>query len=223
MPARIFVLAGVNGAGKSSVGGAALEAAGARFYNPDLHARELMLANPALSQDEANGQAWELGRQGLERALAAGSQFMFETTLGARTLAAMLMAGAKAGAEVHIWFAGLATPELHIQRVKSRVALGGHDIPEPKIRRRYVSSLQNLVGLMPHLASLVVFDNSAEGDPRQGLFPRPRLVLRMKGREITEMIAPADVPGWAKPVVMQALRLMKAAGKQHAGKPHAVK
>ena len=209
MPARIFVLAGVNGAGKSSIGGAALEAAGARFYNPDLQARDLMAANPQLAQEVANAQAWELGRQGLERALASGGQYLFETTLGARTLASMLTAGAKAGAEVHVWFAGLATPELHIARVQARVAHGGHDIPEPKIRQRYVSSLRNLVELMPHLRSLAVFDNSIEADPKLGLAPRPRLVLRMRGHEITETIAPAQVPAWAKPVVMQGLRLMK--------------
>ncbi len=209
MPARIVVLAGVNGAGKSSIGGMALQSVGARFYNPDLQARQLMALNPDLSQDEANGQAWEMGRRGLERALATNSQFMFETTLGARTLARMLMAGAKAGAEIHVWFAGLATPDLHIQRVKSRVAQGGHDIPELKIRHRYVSSLQNLIELMPYLSSLAVFDNSEEADPKAGAEPQPQLVLRMRLREITEMIAPSQVPGWAKPVVMQALRLMK--------------
>ncbi|WP_198937941.1 AAA family ATPase [Pelomonas sp. KK5] len=214
MGARIFVLAGVNGAGKSSIGGAALEQSGGSFYNPDRQARELMLANPGLGQEEANSQAWELGRQGLERALSRGEQFMFETTLGANTLATMLMNGARAGAEVHLWFAGLATPELHIERVRSRVAHGGHDIPEAKIRQRYLSSLQNLVELMPLLTSLVVFDNSIESDPRRGLAPRPKLILRMRqGREITEMIAPADVPTWAKPVVMQALRLMKRNSK----------
>jgi predicted ABC-type ATPase len=209
MPARIFVLAGVNGAGKSSIGGAGLESAGARFYNPDLQARALIAAHPELSQDEANGQAWEIGRAGLERALAASGQFMFETTLGARTLASMLMQGSRDGADVHVWFAGLASPEMHMRRVKSRVAHGGHDIPELKIRQRYVSSLQNLIELMPYLASLAVFDNSEEADPKAGQSPRPRLILRMKRREISEMIAPAQVPGWAKPVVMQAIRLMK--------------
>ena len=209
MAAEIFVLAGVNGAGKSSVGGAALEAGGARFYNPDRHARSLMAVQPLLSQEEANAQAWQIGRQGLKRALAEGLQFKFETTLGARTLTSMLLAGAKAGAAVNVWYAGLSSPELHIQRVRSRVAHGGHDIPEAKIRQRYVTSLRNLIELMPYLTSLVVFDNSTEGDPMAGVAPRPRLVLRSRGREITEMIAPADVPGWAKPVVMQALKLMK--------------
>lgn len=207
MPARIYVLAGVNGAGKSSIGGAAIQASGDSFYNPDLQARKLLDANAALAQEAANAQAWELGRRALEHALATGRQLKFETTLGARTITDMLLGGAKAGAQVHLWYAGLSSPELHLQRVKSRVAAGGHDIAELKIRQRYVSSVKNLVALQPHLASLAVFDNSIEGDPKAGVAPSPALVLRMTGSAITEMMPLSAVPAWAKPIVMQALRL----------------
>jgi predicted ABC-type ATPase len=206
MPARIYVLAGVNGAGKSSIGGAAIESQGDVFYNPDLHTRAILAAHPGMPLETANAQAWELGKRGLEAALAAGSQFKFETTLGARTITGLLLKGARAGAEVHVWYAGLDSPELHIQRVKSRVAAGGHDIPEEKIRQRCVSSLQNLVELLPHLASLAVFDNSAEGDPKAGRAPQPLRVLRMVGGAITAMLPLHDVPAWAKPVVMAALK-----------------
>jgi len=206
VPARIFVLSGVDGAGKSSLCGASFLHYGVSFYDPDEQARELQSGNPSLSREDARAQAGELGRRGLERALTAGEQYFFETTLAAHTLAATLMTGAKAGAEVNVWFAGLATPELQLERVRS----GGQQVTEAMIRQRYGSTLQNLVELMPHLCSLAVFDNSIGGDPLLGLAPRPRLVLRMhKGHLITEMIAPADVPTWAKPVVMQALRLMK--------------
>ena len=46
-----------------------------------------------------------------------------------------LIEAARAGFEVYVWFAGLATPELHIKRVRARVKRGGHDIPEAAIRR----------------------------------------------------------------------------------------
>jgi len=207
MPARIYVLAGVNGAGKSSLGGEAIKASGDCFYNPDLQSRRLQAVHRGLSLEAANAQAWELGRRGLEQALAHGRQFKFETTLGARTITAMLLAGAKAGAEVHLWYAGLSSPELHLQRVQSRVAAGGHDIPEAKIRQRYMSSVSNLVSLLPHLASLAVFDNSIDGDPRAGVAPNPVRVLRMVGGAITDILPLSDVPTWAKPIVMQALKL----------------
>jgi predicted ABC-type ATPase len=47
---RIYVIAGVNGAGKSSIGGAAFRSFGGEYYNPDEAAQELMAANPGLNQ-----------------------------------------------------------------------------------------------------------------------------------------------------------------------------
>ena len=57
----IFVLAGTNGAGKSSIGGELLVAEGVGFHNPDEAARKLRAANPGLSEAEANGLAWQQG------------------------------------------------------------------------------------------------------------------------------------------------------------------
>ena len=205
MPSRIFLLAGVNGAGKSSVGGAALLRNKVDYFNPDEAARSLMATNPEMSSDDANSQAWELGRRGLERALAQGLNFAFESTLGARTIPQMLIDGARQGAQIHVWYAGLASPELNIQRVKARAAAGGHDIPEAKIRERYESSRANLIRLLPHLASLRLYDNSAEGDPKAGKQPRPLLLLHMEAGRIVSHIALAKVPQWAKPILGAAL------------------
>jgi predicted ABC-type ATPase len=59
---RIYVLAGVNSAGKSSIGGAAFREQGADYYNPDEAARALMAAHAGLKQAEANSAAWRRGR-----------------------------------------------------------------------------------------------------------------------------------------------------------------
>ncbi len=209
MAARIFVLAGVNGAGKSSIGGAALAARKVPYFNPDLAARALLDANPGLTQESANAQAWEMGRAGLESALAEGLNFAFETTLGARTLPDMLLSGARKGAQVHVWYAGLESPDKHIQRVKERVLAGGHPIADDKIRARYVSSRANLIRLLPHLASLRVYDNSIDGDPKAGIPPQPVLLLHMEGGHVVSHIALDSVPQWAKPVVAAAFEAAK--------------
>jgi len=54
---------------------------------------------------------------------------------------ALLAAALSAGIEVRIWHVGLASAELHIARVRARVAKGGHDIPEALIRDRYDRSV----------------------------------------------------------------------------------
>jgi len=206
VPARLFVLAGVNGAGKSSLGGAALQASGAAFFNPDIAAARLREQQPGLSTEQANGQAWTLGRQGLEKALSEGLTYAFETTLGGASIARLLTEGARAGAEVHMWFAGLATPELHLRRIAARVAAGGHDIPPAKVRERFDASRSNLVKLMPHLASLRVYDNSFEADPRLGRRPQPVLLLHMQAGRVVAHAPLRSIPAWAKPLLAAALR-----------------
>ncbi len=206
MPASLFVLAGVNGAGKSSIGGAALRASGAEFFNPDITAARLREEQPGLSASQANGLAWTLGRRGLERALKEELTYAFETTLGGASITRLLLDGARVGAVVHLWYAGLATPELHLRRIAARVAAGGHDIPESKVRERFDASRSNLIKLMPHLASLRVYDNSFEADPRAGRSPQPVLLLQMQARRVVDHAPLRRVPAWAKPLLAAALR-----------------
>jgi predicted ABC-type ATPase len=201
------VLAGVNGAGKSSIGGAAFRAFGADCYDPDEAARALRAANPRLSVREANGAAWQQGRRLLEAAIARRLDFALETTLGANTIPRLLAGAAVQGVEVRVWYVGLASPELHLARVRARVRRGGHDIPETDIRRRYDASRLNLVQLMPQLAALRVYDNSAEADPAAGAAPEPRLVLHMERGRIAGPRDLARTPEWAKPIVAAAMLL----------------
>jgi predicted ABC-type ATPase len=209
------VLAGCNGAGKSSIGGAALRATGAPYFNPDEAARAILGANARrgvpTAQGQANAAAWTEGRRLLERAIREKLDFAFETTLGGQTMTGLLLQAAREHHPVHVWFAGLASVELHLERVRRRVARGGHDIPEAKVRERYVKGRENLIRLLPYLASLRVYDNSAEADPATGAEPRPvPLVAMQRGR----IVHPSNLgsllattPQWGKPIVGAALKL----------------
>jgi predicted ABC-type ATPase len=204
---RIHVLAGVNGAGKSSIGGAAIRQHGGVYFNPDEAARAVMAANPTLTQADANSAAWQAGVRLLKQAIETRLDFVFETTLGGNTITHLLAEAASQGFEVHVWYAGLSSPELHIARVQSRVRRGGHDIPAAQIHRRYDHSRLNLIELLPHLATLRVYDNSVEGDPAAGQIPKPTLVLQMKQGKICHPSDLAHTPNWAKPIVAAALKL----------------
>lgn len=202
----LYVLAGVNGAGKSSIGGRhLLDVSGMSWFNPDTFAREYRQAT-GCGQQEANAIAWGEGMRYLDEALANGTSYAFETTLGGRTVPARI-AAASATHDVVVWYCGLASPQLHIARVKARVASGGHAIPEDKIRERYESSLVNLIALLPRLSSLMVYDNSMETDPGQPIAD-PLLVLALhEGKVIFPNTAAAIVatPDWAKPLVEAVL------------------
>ena len=206
----IFVLAGVNGAGKSSLGGALLRSSGLAYFNPDEAARRIrsVLACPT---DEANSLAWEEGRRRLEAAISGRFSHALETTLGGRTIPALLVRAAHAGLDVLVWFVGLSSPEQHVARVQARHAAGGHDIPEELIDQRWNTSRRNLVALLPHVTEFRVFDNSREGDPAAGRTPKPRLLLHWRDRRI---VAPGveelrQTPEWARAIIAAALKLQR--------------
>jgi predicted ABC-type ATPase len=203
---RIYVLAGTNGAGKSSIAGAMLLGRRVEYFNPDVAARRILAANPRASQTQANGAAWLEGRRLLERAIAERLDYAFETTLGGRTITGLLERAAGRGIEVRVWYVGLSSPDLHVARVRARVAKGGHDIPESRIRERYDASRLNLIRLLPSLHELWVYDNSVEADPDAGVAPEPRLVLHLRRGTI---VGPRDVsltPAWAKAIVAAAMK-----------------
>ncbi len=205
--ARIYILAGVNGAGKSSIGGAVFRASGADYYNPDEAASALKVANPTLTQADANSAAWHEGVKLLRRAISERKDFAFETTLGANTIPRLLAQAASDGIEIYIWYVGLTSPELHIERVQHRVRRGGHDIAAEHIHRRFDHSRLNLIELMPHLTALRVYDNSADADPTTGKSPKPKLVLHMVRGKIRNRRDLMHTPEWAKPIVATALKL----------------
>ena len=201
---RIVVAAGTNGAGKSAIIGEYLAATGGAYFNPDLFARRLVEAGTPPAA--ANAAAWKAGFNGLRRAIDQQDDFTFETTLGGTSIVQELHRAIAKRCKLRVWYVGLSSPELHIQRVQARVRRGGHDIPEARIRERYSRSLANLVSLIGKAAEIHVFDNSEE--TLTGL-PAPRLVFRMSGKRIVEpdmQTLMQRTPEWAKPAVAAALR-----------------
>lgn len=204
--ACIWVLAGTNGAGKSSVGGELLRRAGGDYFNPDEVARLLRQQHPGWAPRQANAAAWEAGVRLLDEAILEGREHFFETTLGGSTITGTLEFAIEAGFEVRIWYVGLESVELHLARVAARVARGGHDIPEEAIRHRFDNSRRNLIRLIPRLTELKLFDNSAEVEVLGGSPPLPSLLLHLRGDEVIELADPATMHEWAKPIVGAALQ-----------------
>lgn len=198
----ITVIAGINGAGKSSIAGAYLRQRGGDYFNPDEVARRLMNAEPALTQTDANIRAWHLGVERLQRAIAYDHDYSFETTLGGQTICQLLHHAIEQGRQVRILFCGLSSPALHIQRVAARVARGGHDIPELKIRERWHSTLHNMMGLIPKCHAVRVFDNSIDAD-EAGPFPVCLFSVNGDGFDVLPV---KKMPQWAKPLAAVAIR-----------------
>ena len=160
-PPRVAIVAGINGAGKTTASRHVLrDVLGMPcFVNADAIARGLNGFNP-------ESEAAKAGRVMLDhlRELAARrADFSFETTLAGRTYAATLADLKAVGYEVYLFYYWLDSPETSITRVAERVRSGGHHIPEATIRQRYAKSVRNFFELYrPLCTEWRVYDNSGE-------------------------------------------------------------
>lgn len=156
---HVIAIAGPNGAGKSTTAPAILkEILGVtEFVNADTIAQGLSAFNP-------EGAAFQAGRVMLQRIHSLAEEqrdFAFETTLATRSYARWLKELKGQGYTIHLFFFWLPSPEIAIARVAERVRMGGHNVPEDTIRRRYHAGLKNFFELYRQLAdSWFLLDNS---------------------------------------------------------------
>lgn len=198
----ITVIAGVNGAGKSTIAGSYIRSLGGDYFNPDEVARQLMTDDASLSLYDANVKAWTMGFDLLTYAVHEGHDYTFETTLGGNSIYQELHKAIEQGQNVQIFYCGLSSPELHIERVKARVSQGGHPIPEEKIHERWSNSIHNMMGLIQRCYAVKVIDNST---PKDENGPRPVCLFSFQGD--TFDILPVDaMPDWARPLASEAIK-----------------
>ena len=87
--------------------------------------------------------------------------FAFETTLSTRSYKQKIEKAKLKGYTVTLLFFWLASVELAKERVKNRVAEGGHNIEPDVIERRYYRGLKNLFDIyLPIVDGAFIFDNS---------------------------------------------------------------
>ena len=138
---RIIIIAGPNGAGKTTFAQSFLpkEAKLTRFINADAIAAGLA----AFAPETAAIRAGRLMLAEIAYCAQRGESFAFETTLSGLSYLKHIKAWRAQGYQVSLFFLSLPNAETAIARVAERVQQGGHDIPEPVIRRRFAAGLQN--------------------------------------------------------------------------------
>jgi predicted ABC-type ATPase len=156
---NLYVIAGCNGAGKTT--------ASFTILPEILNCKEFVNADEiakGLSPFQPESVSFEAGRLMLERIellLKESKTFGFETTLATRSYKPMLLKAKQSGYKVTLLFFWLRSNELAIERVKTRVLEGGHNIETDIIKRRYVRGLKNLFELYMDIPdNIMIFDNS---------------------------------------------------------------
>ncbi|MBI3333345.1 MAG: zeta toxin family protein [Candidatus Omnitrophica bacterium] len=156
---QVYIIAGPNGSGKTTFAGEFLPkyADSPTFINADT----IALGLSGFSPDAA---ALRAGRILLERIgtyAAKRIDFAFETTLSGTNYVARLRNMKNEGYLVHLFFLWIPDVKLSIARVASRVKMGGHNIEEEVVRRRFHKGIRNFFKhYRPLLDSWMLFDNS---------------------------------------------------------------
>jgi len=156
---RILILAGPNGAGKTTFAKQFLvnEASCPAFINADYIAHGLSPFSP----EDAAFSAGRLMIDELDNHIMLQHNVAIETTLSGRRYINMIPRWQEAGYRVKLIFLSLVSVDLAIERVAGRTLQGGHNIPEPTIRRRYDMGKRNFEEIYkPLVDAWVLYDNS---------------------------------------------------------------
>lgn len=147
----LYVVPGPNGSGESTLTRTA-RFRGAEIIDPD-----------AIARDTATGTLVEAGRAAVRRrraALMARRTHLVETTLAGSGVILHMNAARKAGYGIELHYVSLDSPDQTLLRIETRVSQGGHDVPEPDVRRRFDRSLANLPAAIARADEVVLYDNS---------------------------------------------------------------
>lgn len=160
MNRNLYIIAGCNGAGKTT--------ASFTILPEILQCKEFVNADEiakGLSPFQPEKVSFEAGRIMLERIndlLANNEVFAFETTLATRSYKQKVITAQERGYKVVLLFFWLDSIDLAIERVKTRVQEGGHNIETDVIKRRYKNGINNLFDIyLPIVNEALIFDNTA--------------------------------------------------------------
>ncbi len=158
---HVYVIAGANGAGKTTFARVFLPkyALCQHFVNADLIASGLSPFSPSAVEIKAA----RLMLEQINSLAKCKVNFGFETTLSGRGHVGLLRSLKKHGYSIHLFFLWLPSAELALDRIDARVRQGGHSVPANVARRRFSRSLRNMFNLyLPLLDHWIIFDNSTD-------------------------------------------------------------
>lgn len=185
---QLWVLAGGNGAGKSTFHALYLQPRGVRLLNADVIAKAISPEKPESVSYEAASHAERLRRDLLHK----GVSFCFETVFSHESKIDFIASAKSLGYEIILVYIHLDNPDINEARVRQRVSEGGHNVPNEKIRDRIPRTINNITQAILLFDEARLLDNSSHADPF-------RQVAEVRRGILTNGLHP--LPAWAQKIL----------------------
>jgi predicted ABC-type ATPase len=180
---QLWILAGGNGAGKSTFYHQYLAKYGIKFVNADLIAKEIDYENT----EESSYQAATIAAKIRDDLISKGVSFCFETVFSHESKIDIIAQAKAHGYRVILIYIHLNDSTLNEGRVQQRISEGGHSVPPEKIHSRIPRTKKNIKSALPLVDEARLLNNSFRDDPFQQ-------IVVFKAGEYKEPISP--LPGW---------------------------
>lgn len=189
-----YLFAGVNGAGKTTLFNAMNGNVKKSFrINSDEIVREIGKWDSETDQVKAAKIAVGLRNECMEK----GNSFNDETTLTGKTILKLIDKVREKNYKLHLFYVGVGSPDISKERIKKRVADGGHHIPDEVVDKRYKESLKNFEKILKKFDNVVVYDNSV----------RFRTLLRIIDKKVIKIAD--DLPEWMENTINNNYKVLK--------------
>ena len=187
---QLWVLAGGNGAGKSTFYRTQLAPKGVEFVNADIIEKQLDLT----ASENPSYQAATIARRKFATLIEQGRSFCFETVFSHESKLDMIKMAQDNGYVVTLVFIHLKNPQLNELRVKQRMSEGGHWVPPEKIATRIERTLKLMQSAVKMSDRSYLLDNSSRTNPFQQ-------IAVIAGTQVNRLEGP--LPAWAKEILQE--------------------
>lgn len=158
MSKNLYLFAGVNGVGKSTMYNSQIEEGIKQSIR--INTDEIVRTFGDWKNNADQIKAAKIAIKLRNHCFEEGKSFNEETTLTGKTILKTIDRAKELGYKIYLYYIGVDSPEIAKERVRNRVLKGGHDISSEVIEKRYYESLENLKKIISKCNYVDIYDNT---------------------------------------------------------------
>ncbi len=194
MSKNLYLFAGVNGVGKSTMYNSQIEEGIKQSIR--INTDEIVRTFGDWKNNADQIKAAKIAIKLRNHCFEEGKSFNEETTLTGKTILKTIDRAKELGYKIYLYYIGVDSPEIAKERVRNRVLKGGHDISSEVIEKRYYESLENLKKIISKCNYVDIYDNT-------DIY---KLVFSFANNEIIKN--PISSSEWAKEAIREKINSM---------------